>query len=102
MYTNKKLREHISALMDGELPDADQELALAALHEPDGRAAWELYHLAGDILRSGAVPALPPDFRTRLAARLADEPAPLRPTVETRVTAEPAGLAAVLAKPAAP
>jgi len=102
MFHNKKLREHISALMDGELPDADQELALAALQEPDGQAAWELYHLAGDTLRTAVVPALSPDFRKRLAARLADEPAPLRPAVDTTAAVEPDGLAAVLAKPAAP
>lgn len=99
MYTNKKLREHISALMDGESPDADQELALAALQETDGKAAWELYHLIGDHLRTAAVPDLSPDFRARLVARLAAEPAPLRPALDA---AEPDGVAAVLANPAAP
>ena len=40
MDTNKKNRELISALSDGEVPDTDQELALAALDTPDGRQAW--------------------------------------------------------------
>lgn len=97
MYHNKKLREHISALMDGELPDADQELALAALQEPDGQAAWELYHLIGDSLRTADTPALSPDFRKRLAARLAAEPAPLRHAPKPK---EEGGLAAVLSNPA--
>lgn len=101
MYTNRKLREHISALMDGELPDADQELALAALQEADGQAAWELYHLAGDTLRTAGVPDLSPDFRARLAARLAAEPAPVRRSA-TAAAADADGLAAVLSNPAAP
>jgi sigma-E factor negative regulatory protein RseA len=80
MDTNKKTREHISALSDGEIRDADQELALAALDAPDGRQAWDLYHHIGDILRAEATADLSPGFAerlaARLAARLADEPAP--------------------------
>ena len=97
MYTNKKLREHISALMDGELPDADQELALAALQETDGRQAWELYHLAGDALRTADTPALSPGFRERLAERLAAEAAP---PPRAAVPDEKDGLATVLSNPA--
>jgi len=76
MDTNKKTREHISALSDGEIRDGDQELALAALDAPDGRQAWDLYHHIGDILRAEATADLSPGFAERLAARLADEPAP--------------------------
>jgi sigma-E factor negative regulatory protein RseA len=76
MDTNKKIREHISALSDGEIRDADQELALAALDAPDGRQAWDLYHHIGDILRAEATADLSPGFAERLAARLAEEPAP--------------------------
>ena len=99
MDTNKKLREQVSALKDGALPDAELELALAALQGSDGCQAWDLYHLIGDSLREGSAlataPALSPDFRTRLAERLAAEPPPLR---RAAVSAEPTGLAAVLAK----
>lgn len=97
MDTNKKLREQISALKDGALPEADLELAFAALQGSDGKRAWEVYHLIGDTLRESPAPALSPDFRARLAERLADEPAPLR---RSTVVAEPTGLAAVLANPA--
>ncbi|WP_306391821.1 RseA family anti-sigma factor [Telluria beijingensis] len=101
MDTTKKLRELISALQDGALPDADLELALAALQGSDGRQAWDLYHLIGDALRdasaSASAPALSPDFRARLAERLASEPPPLR---RAAVAVEPTGLAAVLAKTA--
>jgi len=75
MGTDKKLREHISALADGELPDSERELAFAALDTPAGRAAWQAYHLTGDALRDTASGELSDDFSTRLAARLAGEPA---------------------------
>ena len=97
MDTNKKLREQISALKDGALPDAELELALAALQGSDGRQAWDLYHLIGDSLHEApaAPAALSPDFRARLAERLALEPPPLR---HAPVDVAPTGLAAVLAK----
>jgi sigma-E factor negative regulatory protein RseA len=79
MDTNKKNREHISALSDGEIRDADQELALAALDTPDGSQAWDLYHRIGDVLRAEATPDLSPGFSERLAARLAAEPLPGKP-----------------------
>jgi len=97
MDTNKKLREQISALKDGALPEADLELALAALQGSDGRQAWDLYHLIGDTLRESPVPALSPDFRARLAERLANEAPPLR---RAAIAIEPTGLAALLAKTA--
>jgi len=79
MDTNKKMRDYLSAFADGELPDADLELALAALREADGWEAWRLYHEIGDALRAEpASPSLSPGFAERLAARLAAEPTPLR------------------------
>lgn len=79
MDTNKKMRDYISAFADGELPEGDLELALAALREADGREAWRLYHEIGDALRAEpSAPGLSPGFDARLAARLAAEPTPLR------------------------
>jgi sigma-E factor negative regulatory protein RseA len=77
MDTNETLRAHISALVDGELPQADAELALAALQEKDGKAAWDRYHLIRDTLRATPAPELSPGFAERLAARLAAESAAL-------------------------
>ena len=94
MDTNKKNREVISLLLDGEIPDTDQELAMAALGEPDGRQAWDIFHHIGDILRAEATAELSPGFGERLAARLADEPAPTR---RVAGTAEPAAAGAVAA-----
>jgi sigma-E factor negative regulatory protein RseA len=79
MDTNKKIRETISAFADSELPEADQELALAALREADGRDTWSLYHRIGDILRAEPGAAdLSPGFEACLAAKLDAEPLPLR------------------------
>ena len=74
MDTNKKNRERISALSDDALPKEDHELAWAALRTDDGMAAWEVYHLIGDTLRTSASVELSPGFAARLGARLAAEP----------------------------
>ncbi|WGG52312.1 sigma-E factor negative regulatory protein [Rugamonas sp. DEMB1] len=72
MDTLKSLHENISALADGELPDSELELTLAALNDPEARLAWQAYHLVGDVLRGAeARPGL--DFAARVAVRLAAE-----------------------------
>lgn len=76
MDTHKKIREHISAFVDGASPVADVELALAALQGDDGRQTWALYHTIGDVLRVDPGPQLSADFAAKLTARLAQEPAP--------------------------
>jgi sigma-E factor negative regulatory protein RseA len=73
MDTNETLRAHISAMVDGELPQADAELALAALQEEDGKQAWDRYHLIRDTLRAMPAPDLSPGFAERLATALAHE-----------------------------
>lgn len=78
MDTHKKIREHISAFADGATPDADVELALAALQGHDGRQSWALYHLIGDVLRVDPGPSLSEQFSERLAMRLAAEPLPAK------------------------
>lgn len=77
MDTHTRLHETISALADGELAAAELELAFAALDTESGRQAWDAYRHIGDVLRSeqcGHV--LSAQFDVRLAARLAQEPAP--------------------------
>ncbi|NGZ86143.1 sigma-E factor negative regulatory protein [Duganella sp. SAP-35] len=74
MDTQKRLHENISALVDGELPDSERELAFAALGTVEGQAAWRAYHLTGDVLRSAPGGELSAGFEAALAARLAAEP----------------------------
>jgi sigma-E factor negative regulatory protein RseA len=76
-----ELRELVSALMDGELDDAETRRCLERLcSDGDRRADWELWHAASDALRSSDVAALHAQrFSARLAERLADEPAIVAP-----------------------
>jgi sigma-E factor negative regulatory protein RseA len=78
MDTHKKIREHISALSDGELSAADVELALAALQSADGQLAWNSYFRIGDVLRAEATPELSDHFDAALASRLDAEALPIR------------------------
>lgn len=94
MDTNKKNREHISALIDDGIRDTDQELALAALDTPDGRQAWDLYHHIGDILRAEATPDLSPGFAAKLAERLAAEAAPGRRPAAAQEAPDPSAISA--------
>ncbi|MRW93239.1 transcriptional regulator [Duganella sp. FT80W] len=91
MDTQKKLREHISALADGELPDGERELAFAALATPEGQAAWRAYHLSGDVLRATPGGGLSDGFSARLAARLALE-APHVPTPALPLEDQPSAI----------
>jgi sigma-E factor negative regulatory protein RseA len=69
---------HLSALVDGELPAADLELALATLRTPDGKLGWDSYFRIGDEMRAAATPALSAGFEAALKARLDAEPASTR------------------------
>lgn len=75
MNTTNMTREQISAFADGELPDGHLDVVLAALRQDEGRDAWNLYHQAGDALRSDELNVcLSADFNTRMFARLEAEP----------------------------
>lgn len=70
--------EKVSALMDGELSDAEAKGQISRLkQDADSRNQWETYHLIGDALRGDA--PLSADFSRRMAQRLAQEPTVLAP-----------------------
>lgn len=96
MDTHKKIRDYISALSDGELSDADLELALAALQSSDGQQAWNTYHRIGDVLRIPATPELSDAFAMKLAERLAAEPAPGKRAARSSGSAGMAGSGAAM------
>jgi sigma-E factor negative regulatory protein RseA len=98
MDTNKKIREHISALCDGELPTGDTELAFAGLQAPDGHHAWDIYHHIGDALRAAPSRDLSDGFAERLAARLAAEPMPGRRRAEPRTEPDTTRVAATASR----
>ncbi|MFL6709231.1 MAG: sigma-E factor negative regulatory protein [Massilia sp.] len=101
MDAHKKIREHISALGDGELASSDLELAAAALRTPDGELAWITYHRIGDVLRAQAAPELSAGFNERLNEKLAAEAPPLRRSTgaATAATAATAAAAATASSP---
>lgn len=92
MDTHKKIREHISALSDGEL-SADEageaREVLDALQAAEGEHVWNTYHRIGDELRAQATPDLSEGFSARLAARLAAESTPRRRSGRTSPQAPP-------------
>jgi sigma-E factor negative regulatory protein RseA len=72
-----KQREQISALADGQLDDLEFAAALELTGaDGDARACWRVYHLVGDVLRSGELAAVgrDRDFLARLSTRLRAEP----------------------------
>ena len=80
MNATQMTKEQISAWLDGEMPNADVEVMLAALYREDGQACWAEYHQIGDVLRSDELAMQPgPGFAAKMAARLAQEPSYLLP-----------------------
>ena len=73
--------QQVSDLMDGRLRGADIDRAVAtACAEPQTLAAWDTYHLIGDVLRDGAVAACvkQADLWARLRTELTESKADLR------------------------
>lgn len=72
----EKLREQVSSLVDGELPDGEHELLLRRFSvERSLRLNWERCHLIGEAMRKGLPAADTRGFADRVMAALADEPA---------------------------
>lgn len=72
-----KLREQVSALVDGELPDGEHELLLRRFSvERSLPLHWERCHLIGEAMRRDLPAVDTRGFADRLMAALADEPQP--------------------------
>ena len=72
------MQEKLSALMDGELGEADSALVLKQLGEDTAlEQNWQLYHLIGDALRQDVTGSRP--VAAAVTARLATEPVVLAP-----------------------
>ena len=83
MKTDDTQFDNISAMVDGELSNAQWASTLAKLGESDnqaGKKTWEVYHQIGDVLRSDDLAVtLSPDFSARFSALLDAEPVILAP-----------------------
>ncbi len=72
------MNERISALMDGELSQAEEASVLQSLrHNPDAADAWHSYHLIRDALRNAG--PLDCNVRSQVAERLDQEPTVVAP-----------------------
>ncbi|WP_236598224.1 sigma-E factor negative regulatory protein [Alicycliphilus denitrificans] len=75
MNDDARMREHLSALADGELQGEAFAQAVAYAATEEGESAWRIYHLIGDTLRSSEVTHVAdPAFLGRLREQLALEP----------------------------
>lgn len=89
MNQDLKQREQLSALADGQLQGEEWAEALRFAAQDEGRDAWQVYHLVGDVLRSAEL-ARPGDggaFLARLQEKIAQEPQPPRTMAEPQVPA---------------
>lgn len=67
----------LSALVDGELADAEMNLVLRRLsRDGDAQGRWERYHLISDALQGHLPAALDADFATRLRQAIDQERLP--------------------------
>lgn len=72
------MKQHISALMDGELFDEEAEAVFDKLkRNPEGQGDWMMYHLIGDALRQPD--HVHADISASLRERLQAEPTVLAP-----------------------
>jgi len=75
---SEQQRQHLSALVDGEIDPALEQATVSALESSDGlKASWERYHLIGAAIRSEPLREEYRQLATLVSARIADEPAPL-------------------------
>lgn len=93
--TEASFEESVSAWMDGE----GSEDFLNQLVSPQGRKAWDEYHLIGDALRSSDLVINPtPDFQARLSRALdAELPIVARPRRRSPLRMGLSGLAVAAA-----
>ncbi|MBI3344655.1 MAG: sigma-E factor negative regulatory protein [Gammaproteobacteria bacterium] len=91
--------EHISALMDGELNEAETGRLLDQLQRDAGlRMCWTRYHLISDALRSDLTCHIKHNVASRVIQALESEPTHLSPR---RLTPHPSRLTPHIFKPLA-
>ena len=86
MKTDDTQFDNISAMIDGELSNAQWASAIARLADANnqaGKQTWEIYHQIGDVLRSDDLAvSLSPGFSVRFSALLDAEPVVLAPKID--------------------
>ncbi|GKT22265.1 sigma-E factor negative regulatory protein [Acidovorax sp. SUPP3334] len=102
MNDDLKMREHLSALADGQLRGQDFAQAVDHASSGDGVATWQMYHLIGDVLRSSEL-ARPVDstlidrLRTQIEEERVERPAMVAEAAVLKVAMQEAVKPAVAA-----
>ena len=77
------MNQEISSLMDGELePHASDRAIQSCTGCPEGKAAWDDYHLIGEVMRGGAPRRF--DIAAAVMEKLEKEPTVLAPRPRRR------------------
>ncbi len=72
----ENIREQISALLDGELPQQDMNQTVERLSEQKQlRDTWDRYHLISDVIRGDAGERASPSLADRVRTQVESEPA---------------------------
>ena len=68
------IKEQISALVDGELPDSEREMLLRRMEADEGlRQTWRRYNLVHDVLHRNLPEQVDAGFTDRVMTAIADE-----------------------------
>lgn len=71
---NDKIKEQLSAMVDGELPGNEQEFLLRRLeHDRDLQTSWSRYHLIGDAMRRHTPSSVDHDLAARVSSALGQD-----------------------------
>ena len=82
------MTQEISALMDGEVEQADLDGIIKACHQNEQHGnAWRCYHVIGEALRSDAQHV--PGLENKILSQLRSEPTVLAPQRRARTPAFP-------------
>ena len=77
------MKEHLSALIDGELDPSGYDQVLASLStDATLRQDWHDWHMVGDVMQQH--PILSPDFMQKFSERLGAEPIVIAPKANLR------------------
>ncbi|APV50938.1 hypothetical protein BWI17_15320 [Betaproteobacteria bacterium GR16-43] len=77
------MNQEISSLMDGELdPHASDRAIQSCTGCPEGKQAWDEYHLIGEVMRDGGARRF--DIASAVMAKLEQEPTVLAPRASRR------------------
>lgn len=65
---NEKVNEQLSALIDDELPENEQEFLMRRIEQDaELRSTWSRYHLIGDVLRNKMPMAIDGEFSRKVS-----------------------------------